>query len=30
MMDGKHIAVKVKDSGLGCINMTDPKNPKNS
>lgn len=26
--DGKHLAVKIKDSGLGCIDMTDPKNPK--
>ncbi len=28
MTDGKHLAVKVKDSGLSCIDMTDPKNPK--
>ena len=28
MTDGEHLAVKVKDSGLSCIDMTDPKNPK--
>lgn len=28
MTDGKHLAVKVKDSGLSCIDASDPKNPK--